>query len=218
MNTKNSYNNIFNDSLHSYYARYCDYLITEDKGLKKKSGLLYDKYECFTEILLVDEFISKIDSVGKQTESSISDLIKKIASDLYSGDIISKQEDSDSTEYFIRPARKYFNFFDGFSVLKTKPDEVYVFISKHNIHFQSSPNFREIEMITNRMIEILGVDFYEKSRFEFEKEVEKIRNNNWEGRYWDLGDTRIHLQEIKKTKQLCIQIGPLTKWPHLSKF
>lgn len=215
LNSKNSYNNLFNDSLHSYYARYCDYLVTEDEGLRKKSRILYDEYKCSTEILSVDEFLKNIEIIGSATERNISDFIKKIASDLYFGTVLSKNEEEESVVSVLRASQKYFNFFDILSILKTKDEGYFVFITKSESHYLSAPNFRECEMITNRLTEILGDDFRNTSFFDFEKEVEEIKSKKWEGRYWDLGDTNVILQN---KNQFCIQIGPLTQWPHLSKF
>jgi len=218
LSSKNSYNNIFNDSLHSYYARYCDYLVTEDDGLMKKSRLLYDKYQDSTKILTVDEFIDQIESIGCNTENSVTDVFRKLAFDLFSGDILSKNEETDSVTYHINPARKYFNFFDNLVIIKSEADGIYVFITKKQIHYQSSPNYRECQMITNRMIEILGDDVNLNSKYDFDKETEEMKKEIWLGRYWDFGDTTIRLLKTKEAKELCIQIGPLSKWPHLSRF
>lgn len=218
LSSKNSYNNIFNDSLHSYYARYCDYLVTEDDGLIKKSRLLYDKFQDATKILTVDEFIDQIGLIGNSTENSVTDIFRKLALDLFSGEILSKSEEADSVTYNIMPNQKYLNFFDNIVIMKSEADGIYVFITKKEIHYQSSPNYRECQMITNRMIRILGNDINLKSEFDFDKEVEEMRKETWLGRYWDFGDTTIRLLNAKGSKEFCIQIGPLSKWPHLSRF
>lgn len=218
LNSKNSYNNIFNDSLHSYYARYCDYLVTEDEGLIKKSRLLYDKCQDSTQILTVNEFIDQIELIGCSTENSVTDIFRKVALDLSSDNILSKSEETDSVTYNISPYQKYFNFFDNLVVIKSQAEGFYVFITKKPVHLQSSPNYRECEIITNKMTDILGSDINLKSKFDFNVEVEELKNETWTGRYWDFGDTCILLQQRKGNKEFCIQIGPLTKWSHLSRF
>ena len=218
LSKKNSYNNIFNDSLHSYYARYCDYLVTEDEGLKRKSRILYNRCENSTSIVTVEEFIKLVGQVGKNTENNMSDVFRNLAQDLISGEILEERQDGDDFIFIIKPEAKYFNFFDIIVVIKSLSEGIYVFIKKSQIHYLSTPNYRECEMITNRMVEILGDDFSPASKFDFDIEVEEMRNNQWKGRYWDFGDTRIHLQESKASKEFCIQVGPLTQWPMLERF
>ncbi len=39
-----------------------------------------------------------------------------------------------------------------------------------------------------------------------------MRDESWNGRYWEIGDTRIHLQINQGIKGLCVQIGPFSRW------
>ncbi len=155
---RNSFNNLFNDALHSYYARYCDYLITEDIGLREKSSILYKQFEVVTKVLTVDEFIGIIDSISAPTESSVIGFFKKLGADIISGPIVEKSEDEDHTIFTIYPQNRYFNFFDRLLVLKTIKEEVFVFLTKRESNYLSGANYRESSRITDRMIELFEED------------------------------------------------------------
>jgi len=215
---KNSYNNIFNDSLHSYYARYCDYLVTGDDGLKKKSSILYNKYEVATKILTVDEFLEVIDSLGAKTDIDVMQFFQKLGNDLLSGTLISNFSEENVTTYLIKPIGRYFNFFDSLMVLKTKNEGVFIFLTKEKAHYMSDPNYKECEMITNRVVEVFFKDLLGRERFEWDLEKEEMVKGKWPGRYWEIGDTRVYLQINEGTKDFCVQIGPLSRWHFVSHF
>ena len=218
LNKKNSYNNVFNDSLHSYYARYCDYLISDDDGLRKKSSLLYNKVEVKTKILSVDEFLQKIDEIGVSTDNNVTQFFSKLGRDLISGDLLSNSMEGDMRTYIIKPKSRYFNFFDSLMVLKSENNEFHIFLSKSDDHFLSQPNYKEQGMITNRVVGLFSEDLGGKKYFEWETEKKEIEDGKWSGRYWELGDTRIHLQINEGSRNFCIQIGPLTRWYFVSVF
>src|SRR6185437_2900501 len=82
LNQKNTFRNIFNDSLHSYYARYCDYLITKDKRLIEKSQALYEIYGVYTKILSPQQFLDVLSIIGPNNEENMSDFFSKFAYDI----------------------------------------------------------------------------------------------------------------------------------------
>lgn len=212
LSKKNSYNNVFNDSQHSYYARYCDYLVSDDEGLRRKSSLLYDKYGIMTQILTVDDFLQIIDEVGTSTDTNVMRFFNKLGKDLLSGIIVSDSNEDGVQTYILKPQIKYFNFFDLVVVIINENSEVYVFLSKDDIHLLSQPNYKETGMVTDRVIEIFSEDMTGKNVFIFESEVKEIEIGKWLGRYWEIGDTRVHLQINEGTKNFCMQIGPLSRW------
>lgn len=53
---KNSLANIHNDSLHSYFAHYCDVFVTDDKATAKKTRALYQLFQIDTKVVTTDEF------------------------------------------------------------------------------------------------------------------------------------------------------------------
>jgi hypothetical protein len=219
LNKKNSFNNVFNDSLHSYYAKYCDYFITEDEGLRKKSSLLYKKYEVSTKVLSVEEFLELIDSIGEATENNLIQFFKKLSNDLISGTLVSNTSESDFNIYEIKSSGRYFNFFDSLMVLKSqKNQDTFIFLKKEKKNYLSEPNYKECGLITNRMLKILHEDLAGKGKFDFESEIKEMISNGWNGRYWEIGDTKINLQINEGTREFCVQIGPFSRWLYTSHF
>ena len=218
LNKKNSYNNVFNDSLHSYYARYCDYLVSDDEGLRKKSSLLYVKYEISTKILSVEDFLLIIDTLGAPTDSNVMSFFNKLGNDLISGALISTSEENGIKTYAIKPKERYFNFFDLILALKNENDDIYIFLSKADDHLLAQPNYKEKEMTTNRVFKMFSEDLGRRGVFDWEPEKKEIEDGKWPGRYWELGDTKVNLQINEGSKSFCIQIGPLSRWFFISHF
>ncbi len=219
LNKKNSFNNVFNDSLHSYYAKYCDYFISEDEGLRKKSSLLYNKYGISTKVLSVEEFLEISDSIGKLTESDLLEFFKKLANDLHASTLVSTTSELDFNIYEIMPFGRYFNFFDSIMIFKSKKNQdTFIFLKKAKTNYLSNPNYKECGLITNRIFRILQDDLAGKGEFDFDVETKEMISDKWQGRYWEIGDTRINLQIDEGTKEFCVQIGPLSRWLFTSQF
>lgn len=53
--TDGNYNNMFDDSLHTFYASHCDYFITNDDRCKYKAEMTYDKLKFKTKVIKADE-------------------------------------------------------------------------------------------------------------------------------------------------------------------
>ncbi|MGG9962331.1 hypothetical protein [Ferruginibacter sp. SUN106] len=57
---KNQYDNLFNDALHCFYAAHCDYFITSDKKMYKKTKAVFQSENIVTEVMKPREFIDFI--------------------------------------------------------------------------------------------------------------------------------------------------------------
>lgn len=73
--SSNNMLNIINDGLHSFYGAHCDYLITDDKNLVKKSIAIYSKYRLKTRVLSTDEFVNSFSDLFPEKYKHISKLI-----------------------------------------------------------------------------------------------------------------------------------------------
>lgn len=202
----NGYGNMFSDGLHSYYARYCDVLVSSDKGLRKKSKTLYNLYDVNTEIFTVEEFVEQLPLIGKSTETDIKDFFDKLTYDYKEAERIDFTETNTGYYCTLLIKNRYLNAFD--EILELIHDEkTYLFLLKKNTHWLSSFNYREEGMIVNKAIEIFGEDSFKTGKFNFEKEVTEIKNNDWKGRYWNYAPIEISLEHNHKIKQFALIIG-----------
>ena len=79
----NTMTNITNDGLHSFYGAHCEYIITDDKNLARKSKAIYHKLELPTKVLSTSEFVESFNEIiphkYKDYSDFISDLINIIS-------------------------------------------------------------------------------------------------------------------------------------------
>ncbi len=214
---KNGFNNILNDAQHSYYARYCDYLVTEDKGLTEKSKALYNLYKVDTKVLSVKEFLEILPGIGADTEGSAEHFVEKFSNDVVDGH---KQEACDlsdgSVAWTIVLSQLYLNFFDHMIQRVMATGEVYFTLGRTDEHNYLSPSFREQEAVVNKCINFFGPDINQIGLFDFEIERKEIINDNWKGRLWQFGDILFNLYRNSDSDKLYFQIGPFktTKAEH----
>jgi predicted nucleic acid-binding protein len=172
---KNRYRNLLNDALHSYYARYCDVLVTNDKRLYDKSSILYHMYEVPTQIVTVEECNKLLQDLGEDTDQDYRWLFTKINYDLkHSKRELIAQLDSGGEVYRLEEISRYFNFFDVFLVEVTEGAIRYI-LCKSDTSYLSEPNFREMGKIIDRMVNIFGPDSNGQGSFSFAEETKGMK-------------------------------------------
>jgi hypothetical protein len=205
VNRGNGFGNMFNDSLHSYFAHYCDVLVSSDKGLRIKSQALYNLYNIDTKILTVEEFIDELKNFGKPTEDNMKDFFDKFTSDYENSERINFTKTNTGYHYTLAINNRYLNAFD--EILELIHDEKrYIFLLKKKTHLLSSFNYREEGMVVNKALQIFGEDTFKIGEFNFKKEVKEIENNKWKGRYWNFGSINMSLEHNHVVKQFTLVI------------
>ncbi len=168
---KNRYGNLLNDALHSYYARYCDVLVTNDKSLREKSSILYHMYGVSTQIVSVEECNELLRDIGTDTDVDRNSFFSKIVYDLqHSERKLFKHLDNGSEVYRLEEISRYFNFFDVF-LLEISEETNRSILCKSDTSYLSEPNFREMGKIVDRMVRVFGPDSIGRESFDFEREV-----------------------------------------------
>ena len=193
---KNSYSNIFNDGLHSYFARYCDYLISDDKSFKAKTQALYKTYGVNTEILSTEDFIKILPAIGSNTEIDINHFWAKLEYDLQHGGLQEPTILEDGTNLTrVEKHHLYFNFFDMMFVIKNSTYNE-IALCKSESNSLSEPSFREEGMILNKIINLFGNDIDSFGYFNLETHRGEERNSDFI-RKWDLGKLQLNLSNHK---------------------
>jgi len=200
---KNRYANLLNDALHSYYARYCDVLVTNDKGLREKSSILYSMYDVATHIVTVDEFNELIQDIGMDTDTNHDYFFKKIIYDLGNAErkLLSKL-DSGTEIFRLEQISCFFNFFDVFLVEVNEQSDRYI-LCKSDTSYLSEPNFREMGKIIDRLINIFGTDIYGQALFNFENET---ASDHTIYRQWQLENISVRLGQEPLTEKFSLVI------------
>jgi hypothetical protein len=63
-NRNAKFKNTFNDGLHSYYASYCDILITDDLKMKDKATIMYELFDIKTKIINSENLLDNISKIS----------------------------------------------------------------------------------------------------------------------------------------------------------
>lgn len=195
---KNNFMNLFNDSLHAYYAQYCDYFVSDDESTRKKTKALYGMMGIATKIMDARGFLSELAIIGPDSESNMLHFFGNLWMDISREQV--KREGiegtTEETSISYDTKVKYLNYFDRLAVLKGDGQVIYILHSPDQ-PLIAKPNYREIGKIIDHAKGIFGRDWQQKDGFAFEREVSEIQNGSWTGRYWQAGGwlIKIYKQE-----------------------
>lgn len=204
---KNGLNNMSVDGLHSYYAQSCDYFITDDESLLRKSKALYNLHGIETKILNVSEFLDILPAIASNTENSVEDFIEKFIGDVKHGVRGEPEIYADGiTAMVIQIPNKYFNLFDQMIQI-TLPTGAFFFTLVIN-NDRYIPIHRELETTVNWCMRLFGIDAQCLGTFSFDEEIDQIKRDEWVGRVWQSKSLEFCLKKIKGTHNFFFQIGP----------
>lgn len=130
LNKKNLYSNFTNDSHHSYYAGYCDCLVSFDKKLLFKSQALYEKYKIETKTFTPQDFVNHYSSLVKN-ELNITSLFETITETI-ENELIDEILDHNFEEtrlFLFRPINRIFSYFNFLYVAVDKDDRNTILLS-----------------------------------------------------------------------------------------
>lgn len=188
MSAKNTFNNLNIDSSHSYFARYCDYLVTNDKGLSAKSKILYEMFGVETQVLSSEEFIKILPEIGSSSDESVVNFFEKLTYDLSH----SKREKFDfgceglSISLFMSHFI-YMNFFDELTgIWDEKGERDHLVLSRRSAHRLSEPNFQEMAALIAKCIALFGQDDDALGQFDLNTEVIQKTGPVSIERYWQI--------------------------------
>lgn len=158
-------NSINTDSNHAWFASFTDYLVTNDKGMAAKAYIAYKYFGINTKILLTEEFVNHRLALINQEELSIKKFLETLEYEKDHSLALRKLESSNSV--ILKPQHKFFNYFNRISVSNEK---ITLYCQRHpNANFVVYP---EIELLVRKLIDLLGVDSYNKGYYNLEKEMD----------------------------------------------
>ena len=201
---KNRYGNLLNNALHSYYARYCDILVTNDKGLRDKSAILYHMYDVSTQIVGVQECNEILKDIEVDKDVDYSHLFTKVNHDVKNSERTYLGTLDDGGEvYRLEESSQYFNFFDSFLLVVSENETRYI-LCKGNSSYLSEPNYREMGKIINRMVNLFSHDSNDKGFFDFASET--IAENEPIQRTWVFETITINLAKESLNEKFSLVI------------
>lgn len=155
---KFDYSSLNMDAMHAYYASYCDYLITDDKGLQIKAQIMYQLFQIQTKILSSEDFINMRAILSGQ-EETLGRFNEAVKYDMKHSFLISDKYSftSNSKITTFKTTHIYFNYFNRMQMMNDDNTISLIFYCER----RGDGNFvmyRETELLTDKLLRIFGPD------------------------------------------------------------
>lgn len=191
---KFDYESLNTDALHAYFASYCDYLVTDDKGVQVKANIVYQLYNIKTKVLSSSDLINMRQLLLAQ-EETLSRFINSFRHDVKNGLLLREKVDIGNGDKIqtIKTDHVYFNYFNRLQILNDGKE--FAFYCERN----GPGNFymyREAEVIIRKLIDAFGVDSENKGYFYFDGK--SILNDEVLERKWIFNGIAISLETSTK--------------------
>lgn len=192
------------DAEHAYFASYCDFLVTDDRGLQIKAYILYHLFDIQTQVLSSKEFVNLKFQFNQQEESG-GRFFTSLKHDLTNSFQLFEKRDilsGDIIRTFIT-SHNYFNYFNRLQEISSDTDKTWVLFCDRS-DYANFFLYREIELLVGKLINTFGNDDELKGVFN----LDEINNNEAPIRYWTIGNFKIFLEEsdIARGNFLCLVI------------
>lgn len=197
------FQNMQTDSCHSFFGSYCDCIVSDDEGMRRKCKVLYKLFNIGAKVYSIDEFIERFNKSIKDNEKSAHEYIGEIFDDCLTMQIKKIEITPEHTLLQLNTSCTYFGYFNYMSVRRTK-DETDIILYKNN-DFSQSILAKEIEIIVNRFVRVfndIGANF---ALFDEANEFPQINTGNW-ARVLILNSADIYLTKFGDAPMLCLWI------------
>lgn len=205
LSAKNTLNNIHSDGIHSYFASFCDYFVTDDTTVALKSKALYKMLGIATKVITVEEFIAILPEYAPDFEDF--DLFTyKLVTDLQHAERIHPDVIGDKTIYRLSQNHRYLTFFDALLEVKGPLTNELIFFKGESTQL-SDPSYSEQVKIIKCCLYAFGEDIDKKGEFNYHDRA----NSQSVERTWRVGNLVLELKQYDLINKYCLIITfPLT--------
>ena len=200
---KVQYRNMQVDSYHSFFGSYCDCIVSDDEGLRRKSKTLYKLFNLETKVYSIDEFIEKFDEAINNNKKTVREYFDEIIDDYVAKQVMRIETTPEHTLTHLKTFHKYFGYFN-YMIERVSSDETVIILHKHTDLTQPILG-REIEILVNRMVRAFNDMGANCVLFDAVVELPQLRSDTWQ-RVLILNDAEISLTKFKDTPMLCLWI------------
>lgn len=165
--------NITTDSMHSFYGAYCDYFITDDKYLLKKSKAIYSKLNISTQVLKPDEFINSFNKLVPERYKNINDFFNDFEN-LFSPQNFAKEikyNDGNSSNLHKFPELVFDSFNYALSTYYSEHNITEIVFSRVFDNFSNFLCYVEIDSFIRYIFSLLEFEFNESTVLEIRNTI-----------------------------------------------
>lgn len=204
-NKKAKFRNTQTDSHHSFYGMFSDYFVSSDKGLITKTKVLYNLYGIRTRVLFLDEFIEEF-SFLDDNFIDFSSFIQTLRYNIKNSPIVQHKSSLQSeikSQQQILP-NKYFSYFNTLESHFLPESETFIFYNQRN-GINDFLMVKEFKSVVNKVHKLLGTDLSGIGEFD-DSDLQELRQNEWSGRAWSIGDSSISLKYLQEQNRLILTL------------
>ncbi len=200
---KNTLNNVHTDGMHSYFAHYCDYFVTDDTNVAIKSKALYKMMGISTMVVSVDEFIVSLQEIYAPGFESLEVFRLKLLDDLQQAERINPDIFGDKTIYRFSRNHRYLTFFDA--ILEVRGEGIsQLIIFKSESNLLSEPGFSEQAQVIQNCLFTFGSDLNDRGEFIYQ--VRETKEQESAERTWVIENLVIELKHYELIDKYCLVI------------
>ncbi len=197
------YYSIHTDANHAWYASFSDFLVSDDKGLRAKAYITYKFFNIETEILDVDDFLKYKTNFLQQEEISWQAFVEKLLHESENSLIIEKNSiNQDQVFVTMKNGHHFFNYFNR--ILQGTNFVILYCQRSLNSNFIM---YKEGQLLTNKLINLLGNDSNDMHYYDFEKDS----NKNKIMRHWLTEELEIIFGYAQNNGGICYCLELLLK-------
>jgi hypothetical protein len=180
--------------MHAYYASFCDYLVTDDKGLQAKAHIMYQLFDIPAKVLSTQDFVNMRSQLIGQEETA-DRFTESMKYDMKHAFMIRDMYlfKSDSQITTFKATHNYFNYFNRFQIIRDRDTTSVVFYCERLGH-GNFVMYREIELLISKLLKVFGPDMEGKRSYTFAENGMRRSNMNsgdgnlgtWRSAFWIL--------------------------------
>jgi hypothetical protein len=162
------------DASHAYFGSFCDYLVSDDKGMQVKANIVYQLFGFHTKVLSSADFIN-ISHILLGQEEDYGKFSTSFQYDLKHAFLLNKTSNLETgfEVSVYKTTHNYFNYFNRLQIIVDNGHHTYAFYSDRENH-GSFFMYRELEIIIRKLLTVFGLDDDAKGVYNFNE------NNEWE--------------------------------------
>ena len=185
------------DASHAYFGSFCDYLVSDDKGMQVKANIVYQLFGFKTKVLSSEDFIN-ISHILLGQEEVYEKFSTSFQYDLKHAFLLNRtfniENGLEISTY--QTTHSYFNYFNRFQIIVDKGYHTYAFYADRENH-GSFFMYRELEILVRKLLTVFGLDDDAKGIYSFDE------NNTWQVgdviRKWTRGELLFCLTTSTRT-------------------
>lgn len=195
--------NLQADSCHSFFGSYCDCIVSDDDGLRRKSQALYNLFHFSTQVYSIDEFIEKFDEAIYNNQKKLQEYFNEVTSDYNHRQVVKSEKISEYTLTYIKSTHEYFGYFNCMLERQSKDDTVIILYKDKDIY--KPLHIKEVAIVVNRLVNVFNEIGADLPLFDSEVELPHIKDDKWK-RTIILDGNEICLTKFEKHPILCLFI------------